>query len=163
MAKSFKTLAPKPEVPKRTSEKDILDFLEQDLLPEPTPKESTPEPHPGNTSNIIDKTVESNTSNTTNTSNTKRKLVTPVIGVTEVTPEEVDVRQTFIIGQQYLDKLKDYVHTKRMSGQYEYTQKQALHDALERLFEGSTIEARPAHIRQQEETRKQRIRRGIPK
>ncbi|AHJ95297.1 hypothetical protein Hsw_PB0007 (plasmid) [Hymenobacter swuensis DY53] len=50
-----------------------------------------------------------------------------------------------------------------MSGQYEYTQKQALHDALDKLFDGATIESRPAHIRQQEETRKQRIRRGIPK
>ena len=160
MAKSFKSLAAKPEIPKRTSEKDILDFLEQDILPEPIPSNSTSESHGDNTSNTSITAVESNTGNS---SNTKKKPVVNVTSVTNITPEEVDVRQTFIIGQQYLDKLKDYVHTKRMSGQYEYTQKQALHDALERLFEGSTIEARPAHIRQQEETRKQRIRRGIPK
>ncbi|MBX0293193.1 hypothetical protein K3G63_22300 [Hymenobacter sp. HSC-4F20] len=73
------------------------------------------------------------------------------------------MRQTFIIGQQYLEQLKDYVHTRRVAGQYEYTQKQALHEALELLFASATIEARPAHIREQEESRRQRIRRGLPK
>ena len=156
MAKSFKQLAPTPTVQKRTSEKDIFDFLEEKPIATPSNQ------------------AQDNTSNTSNTkgkaSGNKRsinssaaKSVEDVSSVTNVTNEEVDVRQTFIIGEQYLNRLKDFVHTKRVAGQYEYTQKQALHEALDRLFEGATIEERPAHIRQQEEARKQRIRRGITK
>ncbi|MBC6613374.1 hypothetical protein H8B15_20805 [Hymenobacter sp. BT507] len=142
MAKSFKKAPAAVEPPKRTSEKDIFDFLDEDRKP------TTPI------------TTESNTSNIDNTSTVKEDAVT---SVTAVTNEEADVRQTFVLGQRYLDKLKDYVHTRRMQGQYEYTQKQALHDALDKLFEGFDITERPAHIRQQEESRKQRIRRGIGK
>jgi predicted ribosome quality control (RQC) complex YloA/Tae2 family protein len=161
MAKSFKQLAAKPEAPKRTSEKDILDFLEQEQPAKaPTPAPTPAVDNTGNTSKPVRSTAVSNISNTT--ANAKADSAER-IGVTNVTSEDIDVRQTFIVGQHYLDRLKDYVHTKRMSGQYEYTQKQALHDALDKLFEGATIESRPAHIRQQEETRKQRIRRGIPK
>jgi hypothetical protein len=159
MAKSFKQLAPKAEPQKRTSEKDILDFLEQEKTPTEENKPSDPQTgrNIGNTKKID---VNDNISNTSNTA------IAPGAqdnGVTGVIEEDIDVRQTFIIGQQYLNRLKDFVHTKRMSGQYEYTQKQALHDALDRLFEGAVIEERPTHIRQQEETRKQRIRRGITK
>jgi len=143
MAKSFKQLTPKVELPKRNSEKDILDFLEQEKVS-------------ANDESMI---MQSST-NTSNTSNIDADILAQN---DSVTGEDVDVRQTFIIGQQYMNRLKDFVHTKRVNGQYEYTQKQALHEALDRLFEGATIEERPAHIRQQEETRKQRIRRGITK
>ncbi|SNR96514.1 hypothetical protein [Hymenobacter mucosus] len=157
MAKSFKQLAAKPDGQKRTSEKDILDFLEeQDERPVPT---AIPQ-HPTTEQKFSSADDLGKTKNTSVSSITDDTSVTNDTIVTDV---ESDVRQTFIIGQQYLDRLKDYVHTKRVAGQYEYTQKQALHDALDKLFEGATIEVRPAHIRQQEETRKQRIRRGIPK
>lgn len=156
MAKSFKQLAPTPPVQKRTSEKDILDFLEEQ--PVATISEQTGD-NTSNTRNTESKASDNKNSNTI----TKSATVQDVINVTNVTSEDADVRQTFIVGEQYLNRLKDFVHTKRMSGQYEYTQKQALHEALDRLFEGATIEERPAHIRQQEEARKQRIRRGITK
>ncbi|MCB2411137.1 hypothetical protein [Hymenobacter lucidus] len=170
MAKSFKQLAAKLEAPKRTSEKDILDFLEQDHPA--TNRVASSISNTSSSSNTNNTNIASNTNNTeavdkqsnsSNTSNTKSLATVVDSSVTDVTNEDIDVRQTFILGLQYLDRLKDYVHTKRTGGQYEYTQKQALHDALDRLFEGATIEARPAHIRQQEESRKQKIRRGIPK
>jgi uncharacterized membrane protein len=161
MAKSFKQLAAKPEAPKRTSEKDILDFLEQEQ-----PAKSV---IPSKNSQVDNSNNTSNTRKTKSSAHREEATSTPerisdsIADVTGVTEDDIDVRQTFIVGQQYLDRLKDYVHTKRMSGQYEYTQKQALHEALDKLFEGATIEVRPAHIRQQEESRKQRIRRGIAK
>ena len=146
MAKSFKKAPVATEPPKRVSEKDIFDFLDEDRKPTAAPL-----------------LADDNTSNTHNTVQSDDTAVIPVTSVTTVTKEEADVRQTFVLGQRYLDRLKDYVHTRRMQGQYEYTQKQALHDALDKLFEGVDITERPAHIRQQEESRKQRIRRGISK
>jgi len=162
MAKSFKQLAPKAEPQKRTSEKDILDFLEQEKSPTDESKSSNSQPV-RNISNTKKISASNNISNTSSTNSTSISSSAQGDSVTGVTDEDIDVRQTFIIGQQYLNRLKDFVHTKRMSGQYEYTQKQALHDALNCLFEGAAIEERPAHIRQQEESRKQRIRRGITK
>ena len=152
MAKSFKQLPTRNEPAKRTSEKDVLDFLEQDRLP----------------ASLLETTAENtsstgNNSNISNTSSIRVNTVTEVTNVTESEAFDKDVRQTFVLGQQYLDRLKDYVHTRRMQGQYEYTQKQALHDALDKLFKDFEIEARPLHIRQQEESRKQRIRKGITK
>ncbi|MBO3273265.1 hypothetical protein [Hymenobacter defluvii] len=158
MAKTFKQSIAKPAAQKRTSEKDILDFLEQEHPAESIP--STANKQKREDSNISNTTELVNSSNI---DNTKLEAEVSIASVTDVTELIFDVRQTFVISQQYLDRLKDFVHTKRSNGQYEYTQKQALHDALDRLFAGTTIEERPAHIRQQEEKRKQQIRRGIPK
>lgn len=147
MAKSFKQLAAaKEEQPKRTSEKDIFDFLEEDRTPVPAGK-----------------ATRNNTSNTAEASESKAALAAGPDQAEVLDDEERDLRQTFIIGQSYLERLKDYVHTKRVQGQYEYTQKQALHDALDMLFQGVDIKPRPEHIRKQEDARKQKIRRGIPK
>jgi len=46
---------------------------------------------------------------------------------------ETSVRQPFVVGASYLDKLRDYVHERRMLGDYLHSQRQAL--AL--LFAGS--------------------------
>ena len=76
-------------------------------------------------------------------------------------PEEVPVvRQTFIIGRDYLDKLKDLVYTKRVSGQFDYSQKDALQDGLDMLFASTKIKKRPLEVRQKEEARSRRIRAG---
>lgn len=72
-----------------------------------------------------------------------------------------DIRQTFIIGEDYLEKLKDFVHTKRVTGIYLYTQKNALHDALDLLFKDTTLINRPDEIKQKEEKRANKIRKGI--
>ncbi|MBS1775005.1 MAG: hypothetical protein JSS64_01850 [Bacteroidetes bacterium] len=73
-----------------------------------------------------------------------------------VTPEVV--RQTFIIGPDYLDKMKDLVYTKRRAGQFEYSQKDALHEALDLLFGKNKIGKRPAEVREKEEKRNLKIR-----
>ena len=53
-------------------------------------------------------------------------------------------RQTFLISESHLEKLKDFVHTKKLREDYEYTQKQALENALDLLFESiDNIEKRP--------------------
>lgn len=49
------------------------------------------------------------------------------------------IRQTFILRKDHLEKLKDYVHTRRINGDTNYTQKQALQDALELLFESVSV------------------------
>lgn len=43
-------------------------------------------------------------------------------------------RQTFLIDKEQLNKLKDFVHTKRLKVDYSYTQKRAVSEALELLF-----------------------------
>lgn len=247
MAKSFKQLSTDAVQPaKRTSEKDILDFLEQDWLAPTSPTElaltSTSSPTTATKSTEPDKvTYSENTSNNANTNNIyntgnisnsnvtdvenpqqqsvpsnsakesvrpikqpKRKIpqsfteqvspdkvqlnrvditnapvVTSVTGITKVNKNEslqggtpihdvdheareydVDVRQTFVLGQRYLERLKNFVHTKRMIGEYDFTQKQALHQALDLLFATARIEERPLQIRQKEEIRRQQIRKG---
>lgn len=48
---------------------------------------------------------------------------------------EIFTRQTFIVSEAHLDKLKDYVFTKSLEFKKDYTQKQAIYDAFELLFE----------------------------
>ncbi|UOG77492.1 hypothetical protein MTX78_24410 (plasmid) [Hymenobacter tibetensis] len=220
MAKSFKQLSTDTtQSAKPTSEKDILDFLEQDWLTPASPAAPTSQAATSESQEKISKSGQrktsnntgkpSNLSNTNNTSNTSNSTAdvprqsseaeeihgkgqrrvdakegkpnsakkasvdkpiaavtdvvdaTEVTTVTNVTPEhDVDVRQTFVLSQQYLEGLKNYVHTKRMSGQYDFTQKQALHQALDLLFATAQIEERPLQIRQKEEVRRQQIRKG---
>lgn len=246
MAKSFKQLPTSAVQPaKRTSEKDILDFLEQDWLTPTPPEELTSTTTSSNTavtassvpSTITghDNTSNNATNNIHNTDNigntdtidntnlgspslpmssvkksprsaksprrkqssplTEKKSanksplggdnITAVTGVPVITDvtyvnqtqdvhdithvhyaddniqeHDVDVRQTFVLGQEYLERLKNFVHTRRISGQYDFTQKQALHQALNLLFATAQIEERPLQIRQKEELRRQQIRKG---
>jgi len=80
------------------------------------------------------------------------------IGFADDDENQPVVRQTFIIGSAYLDKIKDFVYTKRRSGLFEYSQKDALHDALDLLFAQTKISKRPAEIRAKEEKRNMKIR-----
>ena len=68
---------------------------------------------------LFQKSNTDNNRNTSNTSNTEQK----------------DIRQTFVISAQALSKLKDYVHYRRLQGDTNYTQKQALQEALNQLFQ----------------------------
>jgi hypothetical protein len=70
------------------------------------------------------------------------------------------VRQTFIIGTGYLDKMKDLVYTKRRAGEFEYSQKDAIHEALDMLFNSTMITKRPVEVRAKEEKRNLKIREG---
>jgi hypothetical protein len=72
-----------------------------------------------------------------------------------------DVRQTFVIREDYLEKLKDYVHMIRISEDSYYTQKDAMHEALDMLYESAgEIPPRPDKLKEREQERAQRIRRG---
>lgn len=82
-----------------------------------------------------------------------------LIGQEEEPPK--DVRQTFVIREDYLEKLKDYVHMVRITEDSYYTQKDAMHEALDMLFEtAGEIQPRPAKLKEREQERARRIRRG---
>jgi hypothetical protein len=66
-----------------------------------------------------------------------------ITSVTSITPSNKlkngDLRRTFIITVSNFEGLKKYVHSRRINGDTEYTQKNALSDALELLFKSNTI------------------------
>lgn len=72
-----------------------------------------------------------------------------------------DVRQTFVLSETHLEQLKDYVHARRSQGDYLYSQKQALQEALDLLF-GSIVPVapRPAQLREREQRRRTSIQQG---
>lgn len=55
---------------------------------------------------------------------------------------ETLTRQTFMIKESVLDRLKDFVHSKRKYEDYNYSQRRALEEALEMLFKTINIEER---------------------
>ena len=132
MAKSFRRSD--SEKAPADSKKDILDFLEEEHA-QGEEKKSKP------------KAV-------------KKRAPAPPEPEYDFIEEVPDVRQTFIIGTDYLDKLKDLVYTKRVSGQFDYSQKDALHDGLDMLFASMKIKKRPDEVRRKEEARSRRIRAG---
>lgn len=156
MAKSFKNL-PRPgesaSSQKPASERDFFDLTDEPV------SNSIPVKKAKKTSNTSNKGNTNNNSNTGNIGNTDvtRLLVEPdASGATGR-----DVRQTFVLSSAHLEQLRDYVHVQRAMGNYLYSQKQALQEALELLF--ATAEPappRPAHAREQEQQRRQRIQQG---
>lgn len=61
--------------------------------------------------------------------------------------QEKLTRQTFMISEADLDKLKDFVYTKRIQGVYNYSQKMAIRDALQLLFTSvEKIDKRPEDL-----------------
>ena len=78
--------------------------------------------------------------------------------LTDKYPEEV--RQTFIIKSDHLEKIRDYVHLKRQQGDSMFTQKDALQEAFELLFKKiGNIPSRPEHIKEAEKLRSNKIKR----
>ncbi len=78
--------------------------------------------------------------------------------VVEEYPEEV--RQTFIIKSDHLEKMRDYVHLKRQQGDSLFTQKDALQEAFELLFNKiGSMPSRPEHIKEAEKIRSSKIKR----
>jgi hypothetical protein len=79
----------------------------------------------------------------------------------EPTLADKNVRQTFVVRHRYLDQLLDYVHARRASGDYAYSQKQALEEAFDLLFAQTPLAApRPEQVRVKEKQHKELIRRG---
>ena len=72
-----------------------------------------------------------------------------------------DIRQTFVIREDYLERLKDYVHMMRISEDSYYTQKDAMQDALDMLFDSAgEIPERPEKLKEREKERASRIRKA---
>ncbi|WP_224994878.1 hypothetical protein [Cesiribacter sp. SM1] len=75
--------------------------------------------------------------------------------------EAKDIRQTFVIREDYLERLKDYVHMMRITEDSYYTQKDAMQDALDKLFEAAgEIPERPDKLKEREKDRASRIRKA---
>lgn len=78
-----------------------------------------------------------------------------------VQEEAKDIRQTFVIREDYLERLKDYVHMMRIAEDSYYTQKDAMQDALDMLFESAgEIPDRPEKLKEREKERSNRIRKA---
>jgi hypothetical protein len=157
MAKTFKNLprSGEPTAPKPTSERDFFDLSdESESLRKPVEKPGTIR-NTGNTGNT------SNSSNTGNTVGKASAIFAPTIVPTAAGAAPDGVRQTFVLSRGHLEQLRDYVHARRAQGDYTYSQKQALQEALNLLFAGAApAPPRPAQAREQEEQRRQRIQQG---
>lgn len=71
------------------------------------------------------------------------------------------VRQTFVVGAQSLEELRNFVHAKRAAGAYWYSQRQAIEEGLALLFAAhGPLTPRPDHIQLQEQERRARIQKG---
>ena len=156
MAKTFKNLPPPGTLtkPKPASERDFFDLTEEPLpVGKPTGKVKSV----GNNSN------NSNTGNKDNISNTGNNIESQgaVIASADVRAGSEGVRQTFVVGRDHLEQLRDYVHARRSQGEYTYSQKQALQEALDLLFaSGPAVPQRPEQTRQLEQQQQERIKRG---
>ncbi|MDQ2770763.1 MAG: hypothetical protein M3Y54_09700, partial [Bacteroidota bacterium] len=117
MAKTFKNL-PRPSesiAPKPTSERDFFDLSD---VPSPV-KKAAEKPETaytvGNTGNT------GNTSNTDNTGNTAEKtkaVSAPAAGPAPASTAPDGVRQTFVLSRGHLEQLRDFVHARRVQGDY---------------------------------------------
>jgi hypothetical protein len=77
------------------------------------------------------------------------------------TEDAKDIRQTFVIREDYLERLKDYVHMMRITEDSYYTQKDAMQDALDKLFDAAgEIPERPDKLKEREKERASRIRKA---
>jgi len=153
MAKTFKT-TPAPaaaEPTKPISERDFFDLTDESIA-QPADKPAKDSENTSNTSNKRNSVTTNNSRNTSNTSAESTDLPDS---------EERDLRQTFVVSSGQLEQLRDYVHARRATGDYEYSQKQALQEALSLLF-ASVPQAppRPSQTRELEQRRRERIRRG---
>lgn len=157
MAKTFKNL-PRPSestAPKPTSERDFFDLSD---VPAPA-KKAAEQPvmahNTGNTSNI------SNIGNTGNIVKPTSAVSIPAAAPAPASSAPDGVRQTFVLSRGHLEQLRDFVHARRVQGDYSYSQKQALQEALDLLFAGAApAPPRPAQAREQEQQRRQRIQQG---
>jgi len=161
MAKTFKHLTqPAAAAPKPISERDFFDLTDEEATA-PSANE-VPAPSAAGANNT------SKALHTYNSSNTRKPVVRqpavpaiPTEAAASEPDEDRDVRQTFVVGSRYLEKLRDHVHARRAGGDYEYSQKQALQEALDLLFSsGEPVPPRPAQARASEQRRSERIRRG---
>lgn len=109
----------------------------------------------GNTSNIDKPGIIDNGSTDSNTTSLEDLDRTGAATLTG------DARQTFVLSRRHLEQLRDYVHARRAGGDYTYSQKQAIQEALDLLFAGTDpVETRPDQVKEREQERRQRIQQG---
>jgi protease II len=71
------------------------------------------------------------------------------------------VRQTFVVRRHLLEQVRDYVHARRAKGDYSYSQKQALEEALfEFLAAREPTQPRPPEAHEREQLFRARVREG---
>ena len=105
--------------------------------------------------------VISNTGNTTRPGVLNHAQVQEPAGAVMPAAGGRDVRQTFVLSQGHLEQLRDHVHARRIGGDYNYSQKQALQAALDLLFASTTpVSPRPEQVRELEQQRRERIHQG---
>jgi len=160
MAKTFKNLPRpvEPTAPKPLSERDFFDLTDE---PTPAKKAVGKAEIAHNTRNISN---SGNTSNIGNKSNTDELGIAGLEsspGITAAVVGSEGVRQTFVLSRGHLEQLRDYVHARRSQGEYTYSQKQALQEALDLLFGSAPpVPQRPEQTRQLEQQQQERIKRG---
>ena len=75
---------------------------------------------------------------------------------------ESDTRQTFVISETDLEKLKDLIYHKKVTSDAFYSQKTALHDALQLLFKTQEpIPPRPDYIKKLEKSKTNGIKKKL--
>ena len=157
MAKTFKNLPQpgEPTAPKPTSERDFFDLSD---VAEPVKKS----PGIQNKARNINNTGNTdNSGNIDNTIQTGSAVTVPAVEPVTASAASDGVRQTFVLRRGHLEQLRDYVHARRVRGEYTYSQKQALQEALDLLFAGSPpVAQRPEQTRQLERQQQERIKRG---
>lgn len=136
MSKSFKNILNKETTFKSDSKKDILDLFNEER-----------------DKNEVINNVETQYNSFDENSELQTKL-----NLNVKKNELKEVRQTFLIEEETLDKLKDYVHTKKVLGVYDYTQKDALKDAFDLLFNEIKIINRPIEMKIKEANRSENIK-----
>ncbi len=69
------------------------------------------------------------------------------------------VRKTFLVHPDKWDRLLDFIHTKKLTGEYRYSQEKALDQALDLLFgQVRRIRKRPQEVRDLETYRSEKIK-----
>jgi hypothetical protein len=75
-----------------------------------------------------------------------------------------DIRTTLVMGEDYLEWMKDYVYSRKVKGDFRFTQKEALHEAIDLLKKKvGKLPPRPDSEREAENKFKQQIKKGRSK
>ena len=75
---------------------------------------------------------------------------------------DLDTRQTFVISESDLEKLKDFIYLRKITVNPYFNQKEALHQALELLFaQVQEIPERPGYIKKMEKSKTAKIKRKL--
>lgn len=95
-------------------------------------------------------------SNEIKTSTTQKNTISK----NESQTETQSIRQTFVLGNSYMETLKDFIYTKKIKGEVLYNQKDAIEESLGLLFKTIAIENRPEKLKEMENKRSQNIKRS---